>query len=197
MDVLLYAAEGSNSAARVEWVLNFKRVVYTRVEVDNSQLKTDYLTVNPLGLVPCLSVDGYRIAESMAIIECLEELFPVPGVLGKTPFERAAIREVCEYVNASIHTPQNRTVLKALRPELTVSAKRELRGQWITSGLERLSTRLCLRSGFAVGEHFSAADIFVACIYQKAKQHGADTMPFYEAHSALLRQHPEVARAEP
>ncbi|MCE9832734.1 glutathione S-transferase N-terminal domain-containing protein, partial [Vibrio diabolicus] len=32
MEVLLYSAQGSNSSERVEWVLNFKRIPYKRVE---------------------------------------------------------------------------------------------------------------------------------------------------------------------
>ncbi|UTM58151.1 glutathione S-transferase family protein [Photobacterium sp. CCB-ST2H9] len=197
MEVILYSAEGSNSAARVEWVLNYKAVPYTRVEVTGEALKTSYLQVNPFGYVPCLSIEGHLVSESMAIIECLEELFPQPGVLGCSVFGRAAVREVCEYVNSSIHSPQNRTVLNTFRPELSGQAKRELRGQWISACLHTLMKKLCQTSSFAVGGQFSIADIFVASIYKKALQHGAAAIPFYDRHLDWLRQDEQIATAEP
>ncbi|KDM93120.1 glutathione S-transferase family protein [Photobacterium galatheae] len=211
MDVILYSATGSNSSERVEWVLNYKAVPYKRIEVAPEGLKTSYLQINPFGYVPCLAVDGHLIQESMAIIECLEELFPPSGsqfissqfkasqhsLIGDSVFSRAAVRAVCEYVNASIHSPQNRTVLKAFRPELSEPSKRELRGQWITTCLETLMKQLCQTSSFAIGEQFTIADIFVASIYKKALQHGAVASPFYDQHLDWLRQDEQIAAAEP
>lgn len=197
MELILYSAAGSNSSERVEWALNYKAIPYTRVEVSASELASSYLTINPFGYVPALSIKGQIITESMAIIECLEELFPEPGLLGDRAIFRARVREICEYVNGSIHTPQNRSVLKALRPELEDADKRNLRADWITQCLSKLAVKLCTESHFAVGERFSLADIFVATIYKKARQHGAAPITFYEHHLAHLRKEVLIAQTEP
>ncbi|MGI2938130.1 glutathione S-transferase family protein [Vibrio diabolicus] len=197
MEVLLYSAQGSNSSERVEWVLNFKRIPYKRVEVSSDELTTTYLDINPFGYVPSLSVDGSVFSESMAIIEYLEERFSNPTLLGKSLNEKTHIRRVCEYVNSSIHSPQNRTVLRFMRPELNETSKRELRGDWIMQCLEKLSASICHESGFAVGNGFSLADIFVASIYKKALQHGCVEHEFYNQHLLYIRANGSVVASEP
>ncbi|WP_421233619.1 glutathione S-transferase family protein [Aeromonas jandaei] len=197
MDVFLYSAQGSNSSERVEWVLNFKRIPYQRIEVSPAQLTTTYLAINPFGYVPTLSVDGVIFSESMAIAEYLEERFVANPLLGKDLNEKAAIRRVCEYVNATVHTPQNRSVLQFFRPELDELSKRKLREQWIMTYLDKLSPTICNESGFAIGHDFSLADIFVASIYKKALQHGGAGNDFYHRHLMHLRQAEHVSAAEP
>ena len=197
MEVSLYSAKGSNSAERVEWVLNFKGIDYERIEISSDELATTYLDINPFGYVPSLRVDGSIFSESMAIVEYLEERFPYPGLFGKSLNEKTHIRRVYEYVNSSIHSPQNRTVLRFMRPELDETSKRELRGVWITRCLEKLSASICRESGFAVGKDFSVADIFVASIYKKALQHGCTRNSFYDKHLMNIRANDRVVVSEP
>ncbi|EGR1514352.1 glutathione S-transferase family protein [Vibrio harveyi] len=197
MEVSLYSAKGSNSAERVEWVLNFKGIDYERIEISSDELATTYLDINPFGYVPSLRADGSIFSESMAIVEYLEERFPYPGLFGKSLNEKTHIRRVCEYVNSSIHSPQNRTVLRFMRPELDETSKRELRGVWIMRCLEKLSASICRESGFAVGKDFSVADIFVASIYKKALQHGCTRNSFYDKHLMYIRANDRVVVSEP
>ena len=197
MKVLLYSAKGSNSSERVEWVLNFKRIPYDRIEVNSNELTTTYLDINPFGYVPSLSVGGSVFSESMAIIEYIEERFPNPNLFGKNLVEKTHIRSVCEYVNSSIHSPQNRTVLRFMRPELDERSKRELRGEWIMCCLKKLSTSICRESEFAIGSDFSVADIFVASIYKKALQHGCVRNDFYDKHLKYILEKESVKTSEP
>ncbi|MFH0287019.1 glutathione S-transferase family protein [Vibrio owensii] len=197
MEVSLYSAKGSNSAERVEWVLNFKGIDYERIEISSDELATTYLDINPFGYVPSLRADGSIFSESMAIVEYLEERFPYPGLFGKSLNEKTHIRRVCEYVNSSIHSHQNRTALRFMRPELDETSKRELRGVWIMRCLEKLSASICRESGFAVGKDFSVADIFVASIYKKALQHGCTRNSFYDKHLMYIRANDRVVVSEP
>ncbi|NVD07696.1 glutathione S-transferase family protein [Vibrio sp. JPW-9-11-11] len=197
MEIVLYSAQDSNSSRRVEWVLNYKALIYRRVEVDVSANNSSYLAINPFGYVPSLSIDGFVVCESMAIIEYLEECFPDRLLIGRCPKERAQVRQVCEFVNATIHTPQNRTVLAFLRPELEEEQKRRLRAEWVVQCLNKLRPSLCVDSGYAVATYFTIADIFVACMYTKARQHGAEPIAFYERHLSKLRSDSQVASAEP
>lgn len=197
MTIILYSAKGSNSAQRVEWVLNYKAVHYRRVEVSSRELATTYLTINPFGYVPALSIDGLILSESMAIIEYIEQRFAQNSLLGESIGGRASVRRIYEYVNSTIHSAQNRTVLNFLRPELDSISKRRLRGEWISKCLSGLHSELCLDSGFAVGTRFSLADIFVALIYKKTLQYGSHNLPFYDTHLRYIRNFPLAKQSEP
>ena len=197
MDLVLYSAVGSNSSERVEWALNYKGISYNRVEVTSQELQTSYLAINPFGYVPSLSVDGVVLSESMAIVEYVEEVFTGFSLLGNEPQIRADVRRVCEFVNSTIHSPQNRTVLGFLRPDLEEASKRTLRGEWITRSLDKLRPSICLDSSFAIGHQFTLADIFIASIYKKALQHGSAPIPFYDSHLNNLRSIEHIADAEP
>ncbi|MFM2599921.1 glutathione S-transferase family protein [Vibrio fortis] len=197
MDLVLYSAAGSNSSERVEWALNYKGISYNRVEVTSQELQTSYLAINPFGYVPSLSVDGVVLSESMAIIEYIEEIFDSRPLLGNEPLVRASVRRVCEFVNSTIHSPQNRTVLRFLRPELEEDSKRALRREWITRSLDKLRPSICLDSRFAIGRQFTLADIFIASIYKKALQHGSAPISFYDSYLNNLRGIERIANAEP
>ncbi|MBF9003152.1 MULTISPECIES: glutathione S-transferase family protein [Vibrio] len=197
MKIILYSADGSNCSQRVEWALNYKKTPYQRIEVTQDMMHGSYLELSAFGYVPAISIDGYIICESVAIIECLEELMPNPPLLGRSLFERASIREVCEFVNGTIHTPQNRSVLQVIRPDINEQEKRQLRADWISSCLNKLEDRLCLKSAYAVGGSFSAADIFVASIYKKARYQNKIYLPFYERHLDHLRIHEAIESSEP
>jgi glutathione S-transferase len=197
MDLVLYSAIGSNSSERVEWALNYKGISYNRVEVTSQELQTSYLAINPFGYVPSLSVDGVVLSESMAIVEYVEEVFTGFSLLGNEPQIRADVRRVCEFVNSTIHSPQNRTVLGFLRPDLEEASKRAMRGEWITRSLDKLRPSICLDSSFAIGRQFTLADIFIASIYKKALQHGSAPISFYDSHLNNLRSIEHIGDAEP
>ncbi|MDX5595105.1 glutathione S-transferase family protein [Pseudovibrio sp. SPO723] len=187
MTISLYSALGSNSSERVEWVLSHKALEWERVEVSNEALKTTYRDqINPFGFVPALVHEGHTLVESMAIIEYLEECFPEKPVLGSSASERAEIRAICSHVGSTIHSPQNRTVLKFLRPDLTEADKKQLRAGWIGGQLLTMTPLLWGNSAFCCGLSFSAADVFVATIYRKYLQHGGAPIDRFESHRTHL-----------
>ena len=63
--------------------------------VKGEQNQPEFLAVNPLGGVPVLELDdGTHLRESLAIMEYLDELHPEPPMVGRSPLERARIREI-------------------------------------------------------------------------------------------------------
>jgi glutathione S-transferase len=196
-EIILYTAAGSNCSQRVEWVLNYKQIPYAKIDVGESERWKQYLHINPMGYVPCLSLSGVIIPESMAIIESLEEGYPTPTILGSNWQQRAEVRAMCEFVNGSLHMPQNRTILSLLRPDLDESAKQPLRADFLSRQLTTLSPRLFKQSQFAIGKQFTLADIFIASIYKKALQHGMAKQAPYHSHLRYLRKITAVADAEP
>ena len=92
----LYDFPAAANCQRVTLYLAEKGLQIPRVHVDihSLQHKTpEFLQKNPAGKIPVLETDeGAFIAESAAIVEYLEELFPQPAMLGNTPLERARVR---------------------------------------------------------------------------------------------------------
>ncbi len=75
MKLRLHTRYQNSAGQRVRIVLNLKRVAYEYVAIPS--LSSDaYRKLNPQGLMPALEIEGRVVAQSMAIIELLEELFP-------------------------------------------------------------------------------------------------------------------------
>lgn len=76
---VLYNAPQSTCSQRVRYALHAKEVDFEEHKLDlfsGDQLKPDYLTINPNGLVPALVHDGAPVIDSAVILEYLEDVFP-------------------------------------------------------------------------------------------------------------------------
>ena len=197
-ELTLITAAG-NASERVIWALNYKALPYQSRDVASLKAEGNYHNLNSFGYVPTLMVDQHPIAESVAIIEYLEELSPQPTLLPGSTLQRAQIREICECVNATIHPAQNRSILNFLRPNLARDEMKSLRAAWLVKSLSQLQTRLWRSSDFAVGTTFSAADIFVALMYRRARSQGVkhEALPAFGAHIDFLGQDPQIRSSAP
>ena len=109
----------SAASWRVRIVLNLKGVSATLVPHHlrrGEQRAPQYLALNPQGFVPALELDdGTVLTQSLAIIEWLEETYPIPALLPKGAIERARIRAFALVLAADTHPLQNLKVLNTLR----------------------------------------------------------------------------------
>src|SRR5690349_3893591 len=79
------------SSLRVHWMLKELGLAYETIRVDlrnGEHKKPEFLMVNPAGQIPAIDVDGFRLAESVAIAYYLAEKYN-PTLLGSTPEIRA------------------------------------------------------------------------------------------------------------
>lgn len=93
--------------------------------------------------------------------------------------------------------PQNRSILKLLHPDITSTSKQNLRRAFLSRQLNSISKELFRNSDYVLHNDFSLADIFVASIYKKARQLGAEKIDCYHHHLQHLRQYEHIARSEP
>ena len=76
------------------------------------QRTPDFLQKNPFAGVPILELDdGTVIAESLAIMEYLEELYPDPPLIGADPVTRALVRMWERRCEIGVYLPASRMVL--------------------------------------------------------------------------------------
>jgi maleylacetoacetate isomerase len=119
--VRLYAYYRSSTSYRVRIALNLKGLDYEIVPVDlrRSEQRSDaFRALNVFAGVPLLEAEGRRYAQSMAIIEWLEERHPQPPLLPRDRAERFAVRELAYAIATELHAPLNLPVLRYLKHEL-------------------------------------------------------------------------------
>src|SRR5688572_10144215 len=82
---------------RVLIALHEKGLAYEseQIDVHSSKVRTpEFLRVNPFGQIPVLEDAGVTIAESIAILEYLEERYPTPALMPTDVTRRALARQL-------------------------------------------------------------------------------------------------------
>jgi glutathione S-transferase len=91
----LYDSIYAPNPRRVRIFIDEKGIALERIEVNilkGENLRPGFLAINARGVIPVLELDdGTRIDEAAAIWRYLEESFPTPPLMGRTPKEKAII----------------------------------------------------------------------------------------------------------
>ena len=95
----LYHVPLSPFCRKVRLSLAEKRVECELVEVKYWEKEPEFLRRNPAGKVPVLKIDGKLLAESSAICEWIEEVYPEPSLMPETPDERAEVVAAIEAID--------------------------------------------------------------------------------------------------
>ena len=117
----LYAYYRSSTSYRVRIALNLKGLDYEIVPVnllESEQRGEAYRKVNPFAGVPALEVDGRVYAQSMAILEWLDERHPDRSLLPRDVEDRFVMRELAMAIATELHAPLNLPVLGYLKHAL-------------------------------------------------------------------------------
>ena len=133
MTMKLFGFWRSLAAYRVRVALNLKGIAFEEIPIDllkGEQFAESYRAINPQMVVPALvDNDGVVLAQSMAIIEYLEEAYPQPPLLPAAPRGRARVRMLAQIVAADAHP----LMVPRVRAYLTDTLKLDepIRLQWI------------------------------------------------------------------
>src|SRR5271157_3407221 len=88
----LYNMNLSNFASKCRIAIYEKGCPVEIVPIPGNDLKSpEYLKIYPMGKTPALDADGMIIGESEIINEYLEDKFPTPPLLPKSPEARARV----------------------------------------------------------------------------------------------------------
>lgn len=203
----LYTFFRSSAAYRVRIALNVKRQPYDSIPkaLPKSEHRAeDYLSLNPQGLIPAIEVDGIVLAQSLAIIEYLNEKYPSPPLLPATAIDRGIVRSMALSIACDIHPLNNLRVLNFLREDLR-QQKAEIDKwyrHWVTvgfSGLEVLVNRHSASSQYCFGDSVSIADVCLVPQAYNARRFQVDMTPFptLTAITKHLESLPQFASASP
>ena len=140
----LYSYYRSTSSWRVRIALALKGIQYETIPIDLSKvlslalpspspppppqlvgnttefLPSEFRELNPLSQVPVLEFTNaagevIRLTQSMAILDFLEEIAPLPSIYPADPLAKARAKQVAEIINSGIQPLQNLAILRQVR----------------------------------------------------------------------------------
>ena len=143
----LYHYFRSSASYRVRIALALKELDCEMLPVHlvrGEHLREPYATLSATRLVPLLVDQDQQIAQSMAIIEYLDERHPEPPLLPGTALDRARIRGLAQDLACDVHPLNNLRVLRYLSDELhvDVAQKTAWYRHWVECGVLAVERQL-------------------------------------------------------
>lgn len=186
MAIKLYEYWRSSASYRLRIALELKGVAYETVQVDlhpdvQAQKQPKYRTLNPQMRVPALEIDGEVIGQSMAILEWIEEKWPMPSLLPGDATNRLRIRAFADTIACDVHPLNNPSVLNVLRDAYGVdnTARNLWYGDWIKRGFAALEARYTSSNmPFLFGERPSLAEVCLIPQVYNARRFDVDLSEF-------------------
>ena len=184
-EVILYEYWRSSASYRVRIALNMLNIGYQTVAVDllkGEQKLAPHLARNPQGLVPTLAIDGLMLAQSLAIVEYLEETRR-PGIfLPEDPVDRRRVRALAHAVAVDIHPICNIGVVGEVmrRSQTPEAARRSWMQTFMAPGLEAVERLLDdpATGPFCHGDRPGLADICLVPQVYNAERWEVELAPY-------------------
>ena len=169
----LYAFWRTSATYRVRVALALKGLTAQEriVDIDAGEQRGEaFLRINPLGAIPALVQAGHApLTQSLAILEFLDELQPLPPLLPADLHGRARVRSIAGMLAADTHpliTPRVRKYLTGTG-KFDDAAWRAWQTHWFGTGLAAVERRLATEAdsgAFCHGDSVGMADICLASI---------------------------------
>lgn len=148
--ITLYSIPESLYSAKLRIVMRMKDVEFEVLPPPGGYGSDTYKQVVPAGTVPAIVHDGFVLADSEAIAEYLNEVFPDPQMLPGDARERARARERSRFHDTRLE-PEVRAMFGQIAPgrnDEIVAAK----GASINARLEQLSGLVEGHEGLTLGD---------------------------------------------
>lgn len=182
----LYGAARSSASFRVRIALAYKGLAHGSGYVSlakGEHAEAKYRSINTQGLVPALVDEGRLFAQSLAIIEYLEERHPEPPLLPLELPDRAYARAIAQMVACEMQPLNNLRTLNFLRTGcgLDESIVRVWYHHWIADGFAMIERYLITerRVGrYSLSDMVTVADCCLVPQVFNAKRFECDLQPY-------------------
>lgn len=178
----------SPNARRVWITLLEKGIEFEPIilNLDGDQFQDDFLAINPFHHIPALVDNGFRLVESLAIMDYLESKYPNPSLLPKNHQELAKVRMV-QLVNYNELFPQMITLIceNEDSPQITKAQKK-------LDTIFKFFTEILGDSPYFGSDNLTFADIDAGIGISTLENVGVtlDNYPKIQAWSKRLKQRP-------
>ena len=178
--------------------MNLKGLSYETIPVhlltDGGQQHTsEHRALNPMRELPVLLVDGQPLAQSVAILEYLEETYPSPPLLPTDAVDRARVRQMVEVVNSGTQPVQNLRVMQRLGREFDIERPGQMAWSkgWIEFGFDALEQLVQQYGGrYSFGDEVTLADTCLIPQLYNARRFSVDL----ERYPALVNAESELVK---
>ncbi|CAK0782625.1 hypothetical protein CVIRNUC_005827 [Coccomyxa viridis] len=174
--IQLYTRAASSCAFRVRMALGIKKLKWEAMmlhgEEQNGQT---YRELNPQGLVPFLVDGNAKMAQSLAIMEYLDEAYPeAPPLLPRDIVAKARVRSISLFIASEIGPLQN-TGLDSYFKQTGVDTM-AFKRYWIKDRFERLEKMLQPKQGrYSHGDSITMADcVLVPQVWNALNRYSID-----------------------
>ncbi len=165
MPIRLYSYWRSSAAYRVRIALNLKGLDHEIVPVSLapgvSEHRGDaYRAKNPQMLIPFLDDGEVGIAQSMAILEYLEEAYPGVRLLPQSEPMRSRVRAFCNMIACDIHPLNNLRVMNYIKSEYGADPTDAWYAHWVREGFTAAEI-LASDGPYVFGGEVTLADVLL------------------------------------
>jgi maleylacetoacetate isomerase len=205
--VQLHSFFNSSTSYRVRIALALKGIAYETLPVNirvGEHRATDYVVnVNPSASVPALIDDDFRLGQSLAIVDYLDQKYAEPRLIPLEPALRARVLEFAALISCDIHPLNNLRVLRYLETELGVTPQHRSAWyrHWIAQGMAA-AERMLERGNtgpWCFGAQPTLADLCLVPQVANALRMDCDLSPYPRSHAVFehASKHPAFAAAQP
>ena len=148
----------SNYYNKVKLALLEKNVPFTEELVTTRRTDEAVLSCSPLGKIPFVRTEHGGLCESQAILDYVEQVWPLPPLLPPDPYGRAKVHELLTFIDWHMEMTARELYAQAFFGGAPLSdGSRERIRQQLTRHIGGFR-RLARFAPFVAGEHFTQAD---------------------------------------
>jgi glutathione S-transferase/maleylpyruvate isomerase len=114
--ITLYDIPVSSYGCKIRVVMTHKQLEWRSVPPPDGYGSPAYCKIIPAGTIPAIDQNGFRLADSEAIAEYLDEIIASPPMLPVDPQDRARIREISRFHDTRLE-PLLRAYFAHVSPE--------------------------------------------------------------------------------
>src|SRR5262245_30531306 len=175
--IKLYGSSGSPFVRKVQLTLEYKELAYEQIPIGPGMSPPNWLEISPLGKMPALEHDGFRVPDSSVICRYLDEVFPARSIYPADARARATACWFEEYGDSRLaETVTPFFFERVIKPAFFKAPTDESRLVALTSdaipAVLDYVERIAPASGFFCGESLTIADFGMVSPFLTAKMGG-------------------------